>query len=120
MQSAPCLSFSRGFSFGSFVALRAANQALPAGLVSVALPVQRFDVGELSQPTCPWFIVVGDHDELVDADGVVAWVNGLEPGPELVVMEGVDHFFHGRLRELRQRLHDLVAPFCAPTAREPG
>ena len=109
-----------GFSFGAFVALRAANQALPAGLVSVALPVQRFDAGELSQPACPWFIVLGDQDELVDADAVVAWVNRLEPGPELVVMEGVDHFFHGNLGNLRRRLHDLIAPHCATAAREPG
>ncbi len=107
-----------GFSFGSFVALRAANEQLPAGLVSVALPVQRFDTGELSQPACPWFIVLGGEDELVDADAVVAWVDGLEPGPELAVLDDADHFFHGRLRELRERLYGLIAPYCGGTVRE--
>ncbi|MDH3647139.1 MAG: alpha/beta hydrolase [Gammaproteobacteria bacterium] len=97
-----------GFSFGAYVALRASADESPAGLVSVAVPVQRFDVATLKQPTCPWIIVQGDHDELVDVDAVVSWVDALLPGPELVVMDGVDHFFHGRLRELRQRLFDLL------------
>ncbi len=97
-----------GFSFGAFVSLRATDKAGPAGLVTVAIPVQRFEVGGVAQPSCPWIVVQGDQDELVDVDAVVDWVDRLEPGPELVVMEGVDHFFHGRLRELRERLYDLV------------
>ncbi|MDH3588283.1 MAG: alpha/beta hydrolase [Gammaproteobacteria bacterium] len=99
-----------GFSFGAFVALRAATRELPAGLISIAVPVQRFDVGTLEQPACPWIVVQGDHDELVEADEIVAWIDSLEPGPELVIMDGVDHFFHGHLRELRQRLYDLLQP----------
>lgn len=102
-----------GFSFGAFVALRASNRQLPSGLVTVAIPVQRFDVGSLAQPQCPWIIVQGDQDELVDADAVVEWVDTLDPGPELVVMHGVDHFFHGRLRELRESLVALIAPMIA-------
>ena len=121
MQRWPALPvWLAGFSFGGHVALRAANQALPAGLVTAALPVQRFDTGELLQPSCPWFIAQGDQDELVDTDAVVAWVNDLEPGPELLVLNGVDHFFHGRLSELRERLYDLVAPHCVASAHEAG
>lgn len=97
-----------GFSFGAFVALRSAAQCQPAGLVSVAMPIQRFDVAAQPQPRCPWLIVQGDHDELVDADAVVDWVDSLEPGPELVVLEGVDHFFHGKLRLLRDTLNTLI------------
>lgn len=102
-----------GFSFGAFVALRAANVRAPAGLVTVAIPVQRFDVSDLAQPQCPWVIVQGDQDELVDVDAVVEWVDGLEPGPELVVLSGVDHFFHGRLRELRDTLVRILDPVVA-------
>lgn len=105
-----------GFSFGAFVALRAANQRLPAGLVTVAIPVQRFAVGELAQPQCPWVIVQGDQDELVDVDAAISWVDSLEPGPELVVMSGVDHFFHGRLRELRDTLVRILEPWVAAAA----
>lgn len=103
-----------GFSFGAFVALRAANARAPAGLVTVAVPVQRFDVSALQQPDCPWVIVQGDQDELVDVDAVVGWIDSLAPGPELLVMQGVDHFFHGRLTELRENLVGLLQPLVAP------
>lgn len=99
-----------GFSFGAYVALAASNRELPAGLVSVAIPVQRFDVGSLTPPDCPWIVIQGDQDELVAVDEVVSWIDRLPPGPELLVMDGVDHFFHGRLRELRQNLYDLLQP----------
>ena len=99
-----------GFSFGAYVALRASSSVLPDGVVSVAVPVQRFDVAALTQPDCPWLVIQGDQDELVDADEVVKWIDSLPPGPELVVMDGPDHFFHGRLRELRQLLFGLLQP----------
>ena len=92
-----------GFSFGSMVACRAALTASPARLVSVAPPapgIAQFLAGE--QPDCPWLIVQGDADEVCDCDAVVDWVNSMTPGPELVVLEGVDHFFHGRLTVLRE------------------
>jgi alpha/beta superfamily hydrolase len=52
--------------------------------------------------------VQGEEDELVDADGVVAWVNELAPGPELLLLPEVDHFFHGKLTLLRERLIALL------------
>jgi alpha/beta superfamily hydrolase len=45
--------------------------------------------------------VQGDQDELVDAREVQAWAARLDPPPEIVVLPGVDHFFHGRLNDLR-------------------
>jgi alpha/beta superfamily hydrolase len=46
-------------------------------------------------------VVQGDADDLVSVAEVSAWVAGLEPAPELVVLPGVDHYFHGRLHELQ-------------------
>ncbi len=89
-----------GFSFGAMVAIVAAADQDIAGLVSVAPPVDRLDIAEIAQPRCRWLILIGDEDELVDVDTVVEWVNQLDPGPQLRVLEGVDHFFHGRLTQL--------------------
>ena len=89
-----------GFSFGAMVGIVAAANQDIAGLVSVAPPVDRLDIAEIAQPQCPWLILIGDEDELVDVDTVVEWVNQLDPGPQLRVLEGVDHFFHGRLTKL--------------------
>jgi alpha/beta superfamily hydrolase len=92
-----------GFSFGAMVAARAALTAEPAQLVTVAPAVSRLaGLLEGRQPACPWLIVQGDADEVVACDDVVNWVNQLEPGPELVVLPDVGHFFHGRLTLLRE------------------
>jgi alpha/beta superfamily hydrolase len=53
--------------------------------------------------------VQGDEDELVDVEETVEWMNGLEPGPELLIIEGGEHFFHGRLAELRNAVMEFVA-----------
>ncbi len=90
-----------GFSFGGAVALRAAAQIQPARLITVAPAIQRVDVARVQVPRCPWLIVQGDNDELVNAQEVEAWAQSLEPRPELAVLSGVDHFFHGRLNDLR-------------------
>ena len=91
-----------GFSFGAAIAIRAAIVTEVDGLVSVAPAVSRFAAGLTEQPQCPWLVVQGDQDELVDVNETIDWVNGLEPGPELLVLEGVEHFFHGRLLDLRE------------------
>lgn len=93
-----------GFSFGAWIALRAAGARDCAQLITVAPPVQRFAIKEEPEPDCPWLIVQGDADELVDSAAVIDWVNQLPPGPELVVLPEVDHFFHGALTELRETL----------------
>jgi len=97
-----------GFSFGAAIAVRAAIESDFGGLVSVAPAVSRFAAGLSKQPQCPWLIVQGDEDELVDVDETVDWVNGLEPGPELLILPGAEHFFHGRLLALREAVAEFV------------
>lgn len=98
-----------GFSFGAAIAVRAALVSPVAGLVSVAPAIYRFANNLEGQPDCPWLIIQGDEDELVEVDETVEWVDSLEPGPELLVMTGAEHFFHGRLNDLRQAVMDFVA-----------
>jgi uncharacterized protein len=90
-----------GFSFGGALAVRAATRRSVERLITVAPAVQRVDVSTVQPPRCPWLLVQGDHDELVNVDAVKTWAASLVPGPELKVLSGVDHFFHGRLNELR-------------------
>ncbi len=98
-----------GFSFGAAIAVRAAADTDVAGLISVAPAVSRFASGLETQPACPWLIVQGDQDELVDIDELIDWVNELEPGPELLILEDAEHFFHGRLIDLREIVSAFVA-----------
>jgi alpha/beta superfamily hydrolase len=99
-----------GFSFGARIALKAAAERNPELLVTVAPPVGRMDMSGIAQPGCRWIIVQGDNDELVDANAVVEWVDSLDPGPELMMFEGVDHFFHGQLVALRESLLASLDP----------
>jgi hypothetical protein len=90
-----------GFSFGSAVALQAAQSVAPLALVTVAPPVGRIIVAPVPRPACPWLVVHGACDELVDVTQVHRWVDGYTHPPQLVVLEGAEHFFHGRLADLR-------------------
>ena len=99
-----------GFSFGAAMAVKAAVVEPVDGLISVAPAISRFASGLETQPQCQWLIVQGDEDELVDIEETVAWVDSLEPGPELLVIEGAEHFFHGRLTELREAVMSFVDP----------
>ncbi|NQV87546.1 MAG: alpha/beta hydrolase [Woeseiaceae bacterium] len=100
--------WAAGFSFGAAIAVKAAVATELDGLISVAPAITRFASGLDSQPLCPWLIVQGDEDELVDVDDTVAWVDGLEPGPELLIIKGGEHFFHGRLIDLREAVTQFV------------
>ena len=91
-----------GFSFGAAVALQAATRgARPARLVTIAPPVGRIIIEPVARPDCPWLIVHGGRDELVEAEAVRDWAAGYDPAPELAVVPDAEHFFHGRLPELR-------------------
>jgi uncharacterized protein len=93
-----------GFSFGSMVALHAAPSAQPARLITVAPPVQRAEFGAITPPRCPWLIIQGEADEVVDYHEVAAFAARFSPPPVLRLLPGVDHFFNGRLPELREAL----------------
>jgi alpha/beta superfamily hydrolase len=97
-----------GFSFGAFVALRLANQRQASRLITVAPPVDRFDLSGLIAPQCPWLIVQGSADDVVDPDRVIAWATAFDPQPRLVVVPGVGHFFHGHLAELRDAVSEAL------------
>jgi uncharacterized protein len=101
-----------GFSFGGAVAVRIAAQAKAARLVAVAPGIDRMDAAGAGPPLCPWLIVQGDADDVVAPERVLDWARSLEaaPGvraPQLQVVRGGGHFFHGRINELR----DLVLGF---------
>jgi alpha/beta superfamily hydrolase len=101
-----------GFSFGAAVALTAAAAAGARGLVTVALPIERLPA-DVALPQCRWLLVHGAADDVVPAGPVVAWARALSAPPEIVVLDGVGHFFHGQLRVLG----DTVAEFLSADFR---
>jgi alpha/beta superfamily hydrolase len=91
-----------GFSFGGAVAIRAAvASSHVARLVTVAPAIRKVSVDSSALPQCPWLIVQGDRDELVDPADIQQWSQALAVQPRLAMLSGVEHFFHGRLNDLR-------------------
>jgi uncharacterized protein len=88
-----------GFSFGAAVAAAIASRVAPAGLVTVAPPVDRLSVDFIA-PACPWLLVHGDADDVVPPGPVLEWCATLPTPPRIVLLPGVGHFFHGRLAAL--------------------
>jgi alpha/beta superfamily hydrolase len=106
-----------GFSFGSYVALRAAARVAPQQMILIAPPVGRWDFSGIEWPTCPVLIVQGGDDDIVDPVAVAEWAAQQEPPPTFVRMVDAGHFFHRRLIDLRgavrNGVRDNVPPLLA-------
>lgn len=99
-----------GFSFGSYVAARAAKTWPAQQLISIAPPVENFPFKQLPPFTCPWLVVQGEADEVVAPQKVFSWLAELPQPPQLIRMPDTSHFFHGKLVELRQLLITALSP----------
>ncbi len=93
-----------GFSFGGFIALQGARQLAPQRLVTVAPAVNYCPDSSLNLSGISWLLIQGDADDIVPAEQVTGWLAGQEVQPQLVLLEGAGHFFHGRLNDLKQAI----------------
>jgi len=105
---------SAGFSFGAAVGLRAARaddrvRALIAlGLPAVAVEGRVYEVDFLRACTKPKLFVSGSRDQFAAQGKLEALVNTFADPKKLVRIEGGDHFFEGRLKEMRTAIEDWV------------
>jgi alpha/beta superfamily hydrolase len=97
-----------GFSFGGAVAVRAAAQARPERLVTVAPGITRVAMEGVDSPSCPWLIVQGDADDVIEPAAVREWASRQSLAPTVRLLPGAGHFFHGRLHELRGIVLDFL------------
>jgi len=103
-----------GFSFGSYVTLRNAAKLKADALISIAPPVGRWSHETLALPTCPWLVVMGEEDEIVEPQAVFDWIDSLATPPELVRMPETGHFFHRRLMDLRGAVKHWIQDYLPP------
>lgn len=97
-----------GFSFGAYIAAKAATQIPVSRLITVAPPVENFPMMNLPPITAPWILVQGEQDEVVSAQAVFAWAESRDPKPFILRFPTAGHFFHGQLIELRERLEKAL------------
>jgi alpha/beta superfamily hydrolase len=99
-----------GFSFGAYVALRAAASVQVSGLITVAPAVHLYDFSAFALPRCPWLLIQGEADEVVPVEMVRGWLTGIAAPPQTLFLPGVGHFFHGHLAEIKSALRAFVPP----------
>jgi hypothetical protein len=96
-----------GFSFGAYVQTRVARRLADAGQAAKRLILvgtaaghvegaRQYDTGAVAADT---LVIHGSKDETVPLPNVLAWAEPLEL--PVVVVAGADHFFHGRLQNIR-------------------
>ncbi len=108
-----------GFSFGAAIGLQAAaSDARVKALIGVGTPVAPV-AAEAETPRVytfeflrdcvkPKLFVSGGRDQFGPRAKLEALVAALPEPKKLVVIEGADHFFEGRLRELREAIESWV------------
>ncbi len=104
-----------GFSFGGAVAIRAAVARGAQRLVTVAPGIKNVAIDTGRLPEGDWLLVQGDNDELVNARDVQDWASALSSPPQIVLLPGADHFFHGRLNDLRAVVVEWLNGIQAPS-----
>jgi uncharacterized protein len=90
-----------GFSFGAWVGMRVGcEDPRVSHLIGLGIPVNSTDFSFLRQCAKPKLFVHGSNDEHGAIEKVKTLVPTLPGENHLVVVEGVDHFFAGKLDQL--------------------
>jgi len=108
-----------GFSFGAAVGLKAAcADSRVKAAISVGTPIvpvaadaelpRTYTFDFLHNCAKPKLFVSGARDQFGPRTKLEALVRSLPEPKKLVVIEGADHFFEGRLRELREAIETWV------------
>jgi alpha/beta superfamily hydrolase len=103
-----------GFSFGAAVGLRVAcPDARVEAVIGLGLPVATiddriYDFEFLRNCVKPKLFISGDRDQFGPRAKLEKLVEALPEPKKLVVVEGADHFFEGRLREMRDGIESWI------------
>jgi hypothetical protein len=114
-----------GFSFGAAVGMRAAcGDARVQAVIGAGTPVapvaadteapRVYTYEFLQECLKPKLLISGARDQFGPREKLEALVNSIPEPKKLVVIEGADHFFEGRLRELREAIEAWVREAIGP------
>jgi uncharacterized protein len=104
--------WSGGMSFGSGVALTVgAADADVTALIGIACPVNKYDYSAVVGAAKPTFLIHGERDELIPVKEIRKFYATLAEPKELVVIDGADHLFDGKVSEVGDAIEDLLQDF---------
>jgi len=104
-----------GFSFGAAVGLQAAcpdtrvKVMIAVGIPVAAIDNRSYDFEFLQSCTKPKLFVSGARDQFGPQALLHKLVTSVPEPRNLLLIEGADHFFEGRLRELRETIESWIS-----------
>jgi uncharacterized protein len=99
-----------GFSFGAWVGLRVGcDDTRVTRLVGLGLPVDSSDLNYLRMCAKPKLIIQGGNDQFGSRANLEALFARLPEPKQLVIVRAADHFFAGRLDQVRAAITEWIA-----------
>jgi len=90
-----------GFSFGAWVGLRVGCEDVRvARLIGLGIPVNDSDVSYLQNCAKPKLLIQGGNDHFGSRTKIEALFAAMPKPKQLVFIDGVDHFFTGKLEQV--------------------
>ncbi len=116
-----------GFSFGAWIGMQLLMRRPEiTGFISVAPPANLYDFSFLAPCPSSGLVLTGDKDEIVPIESVRKLVDKLNQQRDITVehkiLEGANHFFHGRFEELEESVSKYLdaAAAAAAAAKQAG
>lgn len=108
-----------GYSFGAWVGLRAGyGDPRARALAAVAPPLAAYSLDFPADCQKPKLAVAGGEDPFCTPSAFEAWFENLPDPKRRVVLEGADHFFWGREREVGKAVAGFVREWLDLAKRE--
>lgn len=110
--------WAAGFSFGSWVALEVgASDDRVSALIGIAPPVtasvsgMTYEFPNTLASSKAKFFVQGEEDEVCPLAGLRLFYARLDEPKDLAIIEGADHLFEGKTKDVGEALEDLLGDF---------
>jgi uncharacterized protein len=101
--------WAAGMSFGAWIGLSVgAGDPRISTLIGIALPIASYDWEEVRASSKPKFFIHGERDELASLKDMREFYARAAEPKELVVIDGADHLFDGKVSEVADAIEDLL------------
>jgi uncharacterized protein len=101
--------WTAGMSFGAWIALTVgAEDARVTTLIGIAPPLTRYDFEAVARSAKPKFFIQGEFDEVCPLKEMREFYARAAEPKELVVIDGADHLFDGKVSEVADAIEDLL------------
>jgi uncharacterized protein len=105
--------WTAGMSFGSYISLTVGvEDPRVTTLIGIAPPLSRYDFEPVVRSTKAKFFIQGERDELCPLKEMREFYGRCAEPKELVVIDGADHLFDGKISEVADAIEDLLSDWA--------